>query len=207
MPKARRVGHRRRRPSAYEQAGLAKVTGDGPFLRNVSIFGTAFKGVVACNKSSTRLIAASKPLRCTRWTCCSLTVYDASDAWWHVVRLRCAHRYNQLCLRRMEQIFNPHNPIGKASPAVVTVAPASEAAMDAARAVRAATLAAASSGAHSLHQACNSSSSSSSQCSSSSSWQSSSSRRGRKVLPMTWARRWATGGEGSRVKAAGGWIQ
>ena len=65
MPKARRVGHRRRRPSAYEQAGLAKVTGDGPFLRNVSIFGTAFKGVVACNKSSTRLIAASKPLRCT----------------------------------------------------------------------------------------------------------------------------------------------
>ena len=67
MPKARRVGHRhghrRRRPSAYEQAGLAKVTGDGPFLRNVSIFGTAFKGVVACNKSSTRLIAASKPLR------------------------------------------------------------------------------------------------------------------------------------------------
>ena len=65
MPKARRVGHRRRRPSAYEQAGLAKVTGDGPFLRNVSIFGTAFKGVVACNKSSTRLIAASKPLWCT----------------------------------------------------------------------------------------------------------------------------------------------
>ena len=63
MPKARRVGHRRRRPSAYEQAGLAKVTGDGTFLRNVSIFGTAFKGVVACNKSSTRLIAASKPLR------------------------------------------------------------------------------------------------------------------------------------------------
>jgi len=34
--------------SAYEQAGLAKVTGDGPFLRNVSIFGTAFQGVVAC---------------------------------------------------------------------------------------------------------------------------------------------------------------
>ena len=29
-----------------------------------AIFGTAFKGVVACNKSSTRLIAASKPLRC-----------------------------------------------------------------------------------------------------------------------------------------------
>ena len=51
MPKARRVGHRRRHPSAYEQAGLVKVTGDGPFLRNVSIFGTAFKGVVACTTS------------------------------------------------------------------------------------------------------------------------------------------------------------